>query len=427
MSKVYSIKCPKCAAPLNLIGGGRVKTITCEYCKSQIDLEQNYKIVANFTDAIRDDAPFKIGMRGKIEGIDWKIIGFIVYATKEDINDTWSEFLLFSPLYGYAWLVYEYGKVYFSRRVRDINLSNFVEGQYTIFYKNGHYILEESEPYISVVEYVQGEMTSVIKRYDETTAYDYKGVNGQSITIEKSSKELEAYYSKELSTKKVFASFGVEEEVEEKLSPTTRKKYFDIISSLIVILIMLIMYSFVSSNDVLSKRVDGNTTLNFNIDSGAFLTKITLKSPTATALKEGELTLYKGDKEYLWVTKNYSMYKEKKFFRGNFEAFAIGANIYIKLDSGSYRLKLQNFKNGYPIFVDIESFVIKDVYLVTVLIVLFIGLVYYGSLTSETILFIAKILFFAIIVFLVINFYDEDWLWLIIFLILSLVFREKEY
>ena len=426
MSKIYSIKCPKCAAPLNLIGGGRVKTVTCEYCKSQIELEQNYKIVANFTDTIRDDAPFKIGMRGKIEGIDWKIIGFIIYTTKEDINDTWSEFLLFSPIYGYAWLNYEYGKVYFSRRVRDINLSSHRDGKYTIFYKNGHYVLEDKEPYTSVVEYVQGEMTSVIKRNDETKAYDYKGVNGQSLTIEKSSNEIEAYYSKDLNSKKVFSSFGITPEIKEKPIPTIEKQNLNIISSLILILLLLIMYSFVSSNNILNTRVDSNTSLNFNINNGAFLTKITLKSPTATALKEGELILYKGNKEYLRVTRNYAVYKENQSFSGTFKPFAIGANIYLKLDSGSYNLKLQNFKNGYPIFINIENFVIKDIYLVIVLIILFIALIYYSSVKLEAIISITKVLFFIISIIMLINFYDQYWLWLIIFLILPILFRVKE-
>jgi LSD1 subclass zinc finger protein len=48
MSKVQSIKCSNCGAPLKLLGGGRVMTVTCAYCKSVLDLNDNYKVLSNF-------------------------------------------------------------------------------------------------------------------------------------------------------------------------------------------------------------------------------------------------------------------------------------------------------------------------------------------------------------------------------------------
>jgi len=424
MSKIYSIKCSKCAAPLNILGGGRVKTVTCKYCKSQLDLTRDYKIVARYTDTIKDDTIFKVGMKGKIEGIEWTIIGFIVYKTKEDEDYTWNEFLLFSKVYGYAWLVYEYGKVYFSRRVRDINLSNFSDGKYTIFYKNGHYILENNEPYISIVEYVQGEMTSIIKRADEAVSYDYKGVDGQSITIEKNHNEIEAYYSKELNTEKVFNSFGITKDIDKPINPITRKKYFKTIISLIVILFLLIIYSFISNKDVLSQKIDTNSTIKFKIHNGAFLTKIMLKSPAFNTLEDGELVLCKGDKEYLRVSRNFSVYKENKSFNGTFKAFSIGANIYIKLDKGNYKLKLQNFKKVSSVYVDIESFIIKDIYLIISLVLLFFGLIYFGKSAADTIILIIKIL---VVIFMLLAsiYYDNELMWMVALGIIAFTFTAK--
>jgi len=82
VSKLYSIKCPNCSAPLAIIGGGRVQTITCAYCKSVIDLNDNYKILSQFKNVIDPQVPFKIGMRGKIENVEWTIIGWIVYKIR---------------------------------------------------------------------------------------------------------------------------------------------------------------------------------------------------------------------------------------------------------------------------------------------------------------------------------------------------------
>lgn len=68
-TSIYSIKCTNCAAPLKILGGGRVTTVTCQYCNSVLDMADHYKVVAQFHDKYRPPVPFTLGMQGTIKGV----------------------------------------------------------------------------------------------------------------------------------------------------------------------------------------------------------------------------------------------------------------------------------------------------------------------------------------------------------------------
>ena len=196
MSKPKAIKCPNCSAPLKLQGGGRVLTITCQYCKSVIDLTQNYKVLYNFKSANPPESSLKIGMEGEIFGVCWRIIGWIVY--KDLDKERWSEFLLFNPYYGYGWLVEESEKYYFSRRVRDLDLRSWARNPHpprAINYKNRRFF-QDDDPYQVLVDYVEGELTWVAKRGDRLYSWDYRSRAGEYLNIERSEIEVESYYTK---------------------------------------------------------------------------------------------------------------------------------------------------------------------------------------------------------------------------------------
>lgn len=87
MSRVQSIKCTNCAAPLKLLGGGRVESVTCSYCKSVLDLNDNYKVLSSFRNTKALNAlPFELGMKGVLRGIDYTIIGRVDYRVIEYSN-----------------------------------------------------------------------------------------------------------------------------------------------------------------------------------------------------------------------------------------------------------------------------------------------------------------------------------------------------
>ena len=385
MSKVYSIKCPNCGAPLNLLGGGRVESITCSYCKSVIDLNDNYKVLYQFKNISIPKSPFKIGMKGKMEGVEWTIIGWILYRDSEDRDDKWSEFLLFSPLYGYAWLVYEDGEISFSRRIRDLNLIEWQEEPKKIlFFRGGHYILD-GEKYYSVIDFVQGELNYIAKQNDKIECWDYRGVNGQSISIEKSQKEIEVYYNKKLDAKSVYDSFGVKEgdrvikelSIDEKFHEELEVKkplsFYGIVAIFLALLSMIIL-SF-NEHKVIDEVVNNNRNTMFSI-SGDFLTHIHIKAQDHKTLNSYKLSIINNGKTIFEIDKD-RVYFSKEKLGNSWSKRANGADIYIKLDLGRYLLKVEKIgttTNSIRVVISDRS--IRLLYILPLFIVIFIFLMY---------------------------------------------------
>jgi len=212
MSKIYSIKCSNCAAPLSLIGGGRVQTVTCAYCKSLLDLNDNYKVLSNFKKyKEQNKLPFEIGMKGILNSIEYIIIGRVTYREVEPPFSEWSDFLLFSPLYGYAYLTYEEGHLIYSRRERYFpNIEwNDISKKYLIHVKDEKF--EPYDHYSAKVVYAEGELTWVAKKGDNTSFIDL--INPPfGISAEKSKDEIEFYKTEYLEASMVYDAFKIKED-----------------------------------------------------------------------------------------------------------------------------------------------------------------------------------------------------------------------
>jgi hypothetical protein len=386
VSKIYSIKCPNCNAPLSLLGGGRVKSVTCAYCKSVIDLNNNYKILSQFKNVAIPPSPFKVGMKGKIEGVEWTIIGWIVYKDYSDILYRWSEFLLFSPLYGYAWLVYEDGEIFLSRRVRDLDLRKWQkEESQTLFFRGGHYILKE-ESYYSIIDFVQGELNYIAKYGDKIRCWDYKGVKGQSISIEKSNNELEVYYNKKLDARSVYNSFDVKESERRIKEPTLNDKFnleleegkplsFYGIVAIFLALLAMIVLSF-NEHEVLKERVTKNRETMFTITSSAFLTHIHIDTPNHQTLNSYRVGIIKNGKTIFEIDKD-RVFFSKKNLGNSWSKRAKGANIYIKLDRGRYLLKIEKIgTTTNSIEVTITDKSIRLFYILPLFFIILLFLIY---------------------------------------------------
>ena len=387
MSRVYSIKCPNCSAPLNLIGGGRVETVTCEYCHSVIDLNNNYKILSKFKNVRVPKVPFKIGMQGKIEEIEWTIIGWIIYREEEDRSSRWSEFLLFSPLYGYAWLIYEDGVISFSRRVRDLDLRIWQKGsKTTLFYNETHYFLEDEESYNTIIDFVQGELTWIAKKGDRIECWDYRANSKQSITIERSYDELEVYLTKRLDAKEVYNSFGVDEKEQVIKKPTAKERLneeleakkplsFYGIVAIFILLFITIIYSG-SNKIILSESFNKSGTSIFRVTNGKLLTKIEVKANSHKALNDYSLTVEKSGKKIFYIDSG-KVYDSKKKLNNTWSNSAIGAEIYLKLDRGQYLLKVRKLDplSASRIYVKVEDRVIRLEYIAPLFVIILIFLI----------------------------------------------------
>ena len=408
MSKLYSIKCPNCGSPLTLLGGGRVQSITCDYCKSLIDLNDNYKILSNFKNVVAPKVPFQIGMSGEIEGREWTIIGWIVYRSKDDLDDKWSEFLLFSPLYGYSWLVYESGVISFSKRVRDFDLRKWDRVTQTVFYRKGHYLLDD-EYYDSVIDFVQGELTWVAKKDDKIRCWDYKGGDREILNIEQSSKEIEVYRTQRLKAEKIYESFGVAKEQQviqektfsEKLEEKKPHSFYGIVALFIIIIIT--MFASLSTNTLLSEKINSNTERLFRVTNSAFMTQIEIKSSSSKTMDSYSISIEQHNKRLFYIDKS-GVYFLKDKRKEPWKQWDIGANIYLKLPTGQYLLRVRkDSSTTNSITINIYDRVIRLSYIIPLFIamIFFFFYSYFTKILTNLFEFIA--IAFALVIAMIVS------------------------
>lgn len=114
--KIRSVQCTSCAGPLELHGGGhKIQSLNCQYCGAVMDVRNEYKLLGKMESGNRPYAPLKIGMSGRLKGIEFTIIGMVGWQASTSL---WADFMLFSPTHGYAWLTFNQGHFLFSRKVR---------------------------------------------------------------------------------------------------------------------------------------------------------------------------------------------------------------------------------------------------------------------------------------------------------------------
>ena len=399
VSKKYSIKCTKCAAPLTLLGGGRIETITCSYCKSVLDLNDDYKVLSNFKNVKEKHAlPFDIGMKGELKGIEYTIIGRVTYKELEPPFDEWSEFLLFSSLYGYAWLTYEQGHLLFSKRNRTFPSLSWDD---TYFAKNialeGHNY-KAFNHYDANIIYVEGELTWVAKKNTKVSFIDFIEAP-YGLSAEKTKSEIEYYSTEYLNADEVYTAFSVADEKREEgngfnpLKPFSRP-FIEALSKMSIwVFILSIFLIFAVYFDGQGKMVSHfeinnkvQTKESFTLKNTNYLTSIELSSPSSKALDSFNIKLYK-DTQLVFSANSHNAYifeketqKIKKILE-KWEHKAKKVKIYLNLDEiGTYELLVDpvSKEGDLKLNVTVHQAVSRINYLVIFSVfVLFFSLLYY--------------------------------------------------
>ncbi len=165
-AKVRGIQCTDCGAPLQLHGGGhRIRVLTCEYCGAEMDVREDYAVLARFSEQVSPFTPLKLGMRGEIDTVCFTVIGMVGWTSD---GDAWVDSLLYSETHGYAWMSYQQGHFVFERRVRDLpNAALWTLKAKDNFRARGE-VFRFYERYRASIVYVAGELTWVAKLGDVT-------------------------------------------------------------------------------------------------------------------------------------------------------------------------------------------------------------------------------------------------------------------
>jgi hypothetical protein len=307
MSDIKSIKCTNCAAPLNLLGGGRVESITCSYCKSVLDLNDEYKVLSNFKNVKElHNLPFKIGMEAKLKGIDYTIIGRVTYTAIYYPHEEWTDFLLFSPLYGYAYLTYEEGHLIYSKRNRTFpNVTWSQLSQKASINVDGKKYTPFDE-YGAKVVYVEGELTWIAKRHDKTQFVDL--VNPPfGISAEKTKSELEYYQAEYLDQAMVYNAFNIEAQKKAKSfhalqafdRPFLKSLSYIAYWILFIVAILTLATNIDGSGKLIKNILADNqsvTQVDFVVKSNKYLVDLELRASTAKELNNFNLQIHRNKK-----------------------------------------------------------------------------------------------------------------------------------
>ena len=75
-----NLKCPGCGGDLKLLSGDDAELIVCRYCSSRIDLTREpFKVLGKLVLNSDPKDPIQIGMRAKLGGAQWVVIGRLRY------------------------------------------------------------------------------------------------------------------------------------------------------------------------------------------------------------------------------------------------------------------------------------------------------------------------------------------------------------
>jgi len=406
MSAAKAITCPHCNAPLPLYGGGRVQTITCLYCHSMIDLEKHNAILHRFVNIQRPDTPFKIGMKGELEGISYTIIGLIEYIYTEFGGGGYVDFLLFSPLYGYAWLSDERGHLTFSKRSRNVPHTPFVEiGIYADSITIDDIKYQYLESYKTKIIYVEGELTWKAKKGDITSCKELVAAP-LGLSIERTSDEIEWYKSHYLDPHETYTAFSIETEEHNDVSGFHPLKPFYVpllsplsqvsgyLALLFLLFLGLLFWGTHTKNLLYVETHDNQISQHeFNLTSTAYLTSITIRDITnpsppvyITNLNDFKIRLTHNDRILFTLDKQEGLLfsddthntLRKKLF--SWENSAKEAVAYIKLDqTGIYKLLVVPEKNKYhsKISITVKQEVVRGIYLYALAILFAVSMLLY--------------------------------------------------
>lgn len=106
MGGVKAFNCRNCGGQVELRAPGQTLTAACTHCHAVTDLsDDNFKVISEYYSELIWEPVIPLGTRGKLEGAEWEVIGFMV-RNAVGYEFYWEEYLLFNPYHGFRFLVH---------------------------------------------------------------------------------------------------------------------------------------------------------------------------------------------------------------------------------------------------------------------------------------------------------------------------------
>ena len=170
-----AMNCTGCGAPIEILVPDRTEHVACSRCGGIHDVTEGKLRFLTSQKRARIDPLIPLGTRGKLDDEEWVVAGFMQRSGK-DQGETWSwtEYLLYSPKAGYAYLVNDGGHWSISKPVAVGSVSDSEGGKQVgkiVHYEGRRFRLFESSS--ARVSYVMGEFPWKVAVGETVLASDY--------------------------------------------------------------------------------------------------------------------------------------------------------------------------------------------------------------------------------------------------------------
>ncbi len=230
--ELKAIKCPRCSG--GLAKGSRthydedeeeevsIPVARCIHCNTEYDqhTSEYYEVFADDLTADRDSTIFKLGLKGKLKGIDYEIIGRLRYQEEEEYEKTtWDEWVAVSDDGVFHYFVEEAGRIdsyeeYIPELIDIESDASFIEFE-------GRKI-KKTDGYTGRIVLAEGELPWKPEIGEAVLCYDFKK-DGKNFTIEKTDDEVSITRGERLTHGEVIDAFNIEG-YKEQYKSTLKKR-----------------------------------------------------------------------------------------------------------------------------------------------------------------------------------------------------------
>ncbi len=115
-----ALDCPNCGSPIQL-SSNAIQRVACSSCGSLLDAaDRRLELVDRAHATQQIPHPLELGKKGRLDGVEYEIIGYLLRETKIDgITYRWHEYLLFDPRGEFRWLTCSDGHWNFVRVLKN--------------------------------------------------------------------------------------------------------------------------------------------------------------------------------------------------------------------------------------------------------------------------------------------------------------------